>query len=187
MLKHSGTQTLETMRLLLRQFKVEDAEPAFRNWCNDEKVTRYLTWAPHQTIKVTNEVLKEWSSHYEECDFYQWAIVLKDINEPIGSISIVNYDDQTNAVEIGYCIGQQWWHQGITSEAFSVLIDYFFTVLKANRIQAKHDIDNPRSGSVMKRCGLTYEGTLRQAALSNNGIADVCVYSLLRDEWLKTK
>lgn len=50
-----------------------------------------------------------------------------------------------------------------------------------------YNLNNPYSGSVMKKCGLKYEGTLRQADFNNLGIVDACIYSLLRDEYMARK
>ncbi len=86
-------------------------------------------------------------------------------------------------MHIGYCIGSRWWHQGITSEAFRAVIAYLFKEVGANRIESQHDPNNPHSGDVMKKCGLRYEGTLRQADYSNKGIVDACMYSILRSEF----
>lgn len=95
-------------------------------------------------------VLDEWAVSYKKPDYYQWAIVLKDIKEPIGSISVVKIDEKTEMVEIGYCIGRSWWNQGITSEALRAVMDFMFDQVGANRIQAKHDVNNPHSGRSMK-------------------------------------
>ena len=75
--------------------------------------------------------------------------------------------------EIGYCIGRPWWNRGITSEALSAVINFMFDQVGANRVQAKHDVNNPHSGLVMKKCGMKYEGTLRSAAVNNQGVCDV--------------
>jgi len=88
-------------------------------------------------------------------------------------------------VEIGYCIGEKWWGQGIVTEAFRALIPYFFEKVGANRIQARHDSQNPASGRVMQKSGLTYEGTLRKADVNNTGIVDACMYSILKDEYFQ--
>ena len=42
-MKKMGTKTLETERLILRRFKIEDATEMYNNWAKDEKVTHYLT------------------------------------------------------------------------------------------------------------------------------------------------
>ena len=111
------------------------------------------------------------------------AFCLKEIGEPVGTISVVGKDDKLGIVHIGYCIGSRWWHQGITSEAFRAVIPFFFNEVGVNRIESQHDPNNPHSGDVMKKCGLKYEGTLRQADYNNKGIVDAAVYSILRSEW----
>ena len=180
---HCGTKTIETDRLLLRAFDISDADAAYRNWTSDEKVTEFLRWPTHTDIAVTQHVIEDWVTQSKKPDFYQWAIVLKELGEPIGTISVVDKNESLDIVHIGYCIGSRWWHQGITSEAFAAIIPFFFTEVGVNRIESQHDPDNPHSGNVMKKCGLTYEGTLRQADYSNKGIVDAAVYSLLRSEW----
>ena len=182
-MEHKGTKIIETERLLLRPFTAEDAPAAYRNWCSEEAVTRFLTWPTHADETVTAALLADWEARYSDPDYYQWAIVLKSIGEPIGSISVVAQSEQVNALSIGYCIGSRWWRQGITTEAFRALIPFFFEEVGANRVEARHDPNNPNSGRVMRACGLTYEGTLRQAAANNQGVVDLCVYSILRSEY----
>ena len=187
-MNHMGTVRFETKRLILRQFTEIDASAAFNNWTSDDKVTEFLRWTTHKSIEITERVIKEWVSLYKNNDFYQWAIVFKEYgDEPIGTISIVDKNDSLNIVHIGYCIGSQWWNQGITSEAFSAIIPFLFYEVKVNRIESQHDPNNPNSGKVMVKCGLEYEGTLRQADFSNKGIVDASMYSLLACEYYANK
>lgn len=181
-MNHTGTRRIETERLILRHFQEEDAPSVFHNWASDPEVTRYLTWPAHSEIKVTETVLQDWINSYDQPDFYQWAIVLKDLNEPIGSISVAEADEAVNMIEIGYCIGQPWWHQGIMTEALSAVINFFFNQENASRIQTKHDVNNPHSGDVMKKCRMKFEGILRQSGKNNSGICDLAIYGLLRKD-----
>jgi len=183
-MKHLGTKELETNRLKLRRFELSDSESIFRNWASDSEVTKYLTWPSHGDINASESVLKEWIKQYTEKDFYQWAIVLKsNENEPIGSISIVRIDESINMVHVGYCIGKKWWRKGITSEALDSLINFFFKEVKVNRIESRHDPRNPNSGKVMEKCGLIYEGTIKQGDLNNQGICDYSMYSLVAEDY----
>ena len=182
---HQGTKTIETGRLLLRAFRLSDIPAAYNNWMSDEAVTEFLRWPAHRDISVTETVIRDWIGQSGKPDFYQWAIVLKEIDEPVGTISVVGQQENLGIVHIGYCIGSEWWHQGITSEAFRAVIPYLFDEVGANRIEAQHDPNNPHSGDVMRKCGLKYEGTLRQADISNKGIVDAEVYSILKSEWHK--
>ena len=63
-----------------------------------------------------------------------------------------------------------------------VSIDFFFEVVDVNRIEARYDIRNPNSGKVMKKCGMKYEGTLRQSDRNNQGICDSSYYVLLKSD-----
>ena len=101
---HVGTITLETDRLILRRFTMNDAQAMYENWAFDPEVTKYLSWPAHNSQDITAMVLADWIAHYEEIDYYQWAIVLKNIDMPVGSISVVHHDDRLGKMEIGYCI-----------------------------------------------------------------------------------
>ena len=54
-----------------------------------------------------------------------------------------------------------------------------------NRIESRHDPRNPNSGRVMKKCGMIYEGTLRQSDRNNQGICDASYYAILASDRLK--
>ena len=106
---HKGTQTLYTSQLILRRFTSDDAQAMFDNWANDPRVTRFLTWPPHQSPAVTKDLLESWCALYEQKDFYLWAITLA--GTPIGSISVVKNNPQSACVELGYCIGYLYWNK----------------------------------------------------------------------------
>lgn len=185
---HFGTKELETDRLRLRKFELTDAEAIYNNWANDSDVTKYLMWPTHTDIGITSSVLGEWVNHYNDDTFYLWAIVLKSNGiEPIGNISIVKMDDRIGMVHVGYCIGKKWWNYGIASEALSELIRFFFEEVKVNRIEARHDSKNPNSGKVMKKCGMAFEGTLKQGDWNNQGICDCSMYGIVREDYYKDK
>ena len=186
MLIHKGTATLETPRLILRRAQISDAEPMFRNWASDPEVTKYLTWPTYMTVEAAYPVLDRWVKAYEKDDSYHWMIVLKDLGEPIGSISVVNHRDDIAEAEIGYCIGRHWWHKGIMTEALTTVMDYLFDDVGMNRIEAKHDVNNPHSGGVMKKCGMQFEGTSRQSDRNNQGICDLSTYAILYSDWTDT-
>ena len=102
---HCGTQRLETERLILRKFTKEDAAAMYKNWASDDEVTKYLTWPTHSNIDVSKNVLEDWVNSYSDDKYYQWAIVLKENgDEPIGSISVVQMNEDISMVHIGYCI-----------------------------------------------------------------------------------
>ncbi|MCM1479191.1 MAG: GNAT family N-acetyltransferase [Muribaculaceae bacterium] len=183
MLNHKGTNIIETPRLFLRPFRSEDAPAMFRNWASDREVTRFLTWNAHRSLADSEYVLNMWTAAYNDIKTYRWAIVPKETGEPIGGIDVVHIYENTDTAEIGYCIGRNWWNRGIVTEAFSAIIPYLFEV-GFNRIEAVHAVKNPASGRVMEKCGLKYEGTLRQFFRSAAGdLLDISYCSILREEF----
>lgn len=182
-MNHKGTKIIETERLILRPFHEDDAEPMFRNWASDSQVTKFLTWPTHENVEVTKQVVKNWVKRNDVPQNYQWAIELKKIHEPIGSISAVKIDDKTESATVGYCIGRNWWGQGITAEALQAVIAFFFSEVNMNCVNACHDPRNPNSGKVMKKCGMVYEGTWRAGGVNNQGVCDESWYSILKEEY----
>lgn len=182
-MKHCGTLPLETKRLILRPFEEADTLPAFRNWTSDPEVTKYLRWSYHRSISETEELGRFWLSKYSDPRWYHWVIVIKDDGEPIGTVSAARIDDVSATVEAGYCIGSRFRNMGYTTEALREVIGFFFRQVGANRIEARHDLRNTASGRVMEKCGMTFEGTLRSAELIGQELSDVCVYSILADEF----
>lgn len=186
-MKHLGTVTLETDRLILRKTIDSDCEPMFNNWANDERVTKYLTWQPYEsTQQLRDSYHKYLIENADNKDFYDWKIVLKETNEPIGSIGVVKIHEDIIAAEIGYCIGYDYWHKGIMTEAFTRVIKFLFEEAGFSRIFAHHDINNPHSGDVMKKCGLKYEGTFRQGGKNNRGIIDIAQYAIIKEDYFKS-
>ena len=184
-MNHKGTVRIETDRLILRRHRTEDAEAMFKNWATDEKVTKFLSWQPYKCVEDVKTKLSEWVSSYSKADFYFCAIELKESGELVGDISVVNLDESTECVELGYGIGSRWWGQGITAEAGRALIKFFFEEVGVKRVFAKHAAENPNSGKVMQKMGMKYEGTLRQSGKCNYGIVDEVYYSILKDEYKK--
>jgi len=83
---------------------------------------------------------------------------------------------------MGYCMSRAYWRRGIMAEALSALIGFLFDEVGFNRIEADHDPNNPASGRVMEKAGMTFEGTMRRAGLSNQGIIDVSRWAVLRSD-----
>lgn len=179
-MNHLGTVILETKRLRLRPFKEGDVTDMYNNWASSDNVTRYLTWPTHESKEITKMIVDLWVSKNEEEKNYQWCIEWKANHQAIGSFGVVSLDEDIDAVEIGYCIGEKYWNKGISTEAFKEVIKFFFEEVKCNRIFAKHDLKNPNSGIVMKKAGLEYEGTLPEAGRNNTGICNIAIYGITR-------
>ena len=175
--KTTNPPTIETERLILRPFKLEDAQDIFA-YASDEENTRYMIWERHQTIDDTLIFLNLELANYEKGNCYDYAFVLKETGRLIGSGGCMSAN-APHCAEIGYIIDKKYWGRGLVPEAMSALIGYFTRELKIKRIEAKHFCGNEKSGRVMEKLGMQYEGTLRQKVFAQGRYWDVKQYSLI--------
>ena len=178
----AGTQTIETHRLVLRRFRIGDAEEMYRNWASDPEVTRFLTWPPHADAGVSRAVLNDWIPRYADGGYFNWAIEWKETGEVIGNISVVKLNEETEAADLGYCMSRAYWGRGIMPEALRAVMDYLFDTVGLRRIAACHDVRNPKSGRAMEKAGMKFEGILRGAGKNNLGICDDVWHAALRED-----
>lgn len=179
-----GTKTLETNRLILRKFIIEDAEGMYNNWATDKECCKYLSWDVHKDINETKQILNKWVEEYKD-NSYHWVVELKETKEIIGSISIVKNHKKDLYCEIGYCYGSKYWNKGYATEALHIVIDYLLNECNYNLIEADHVLENIASGRVMQKAGMKKDAVLRQRSINKNlnKISDLVVYSITKEEW----
>lgn len=166
--------TLHTERLILRPFRSGDAQAMYKNWTFDERVARYCRWYPHKNIAETEEYLQMCL----EAE-YSWAITLKDTNEPIGCIDIVG-ENSVGVPEIGYVLAHDYWGKGIMTEAVKSVLDELFRC-GFEKVGACHNVDNPASGRVMEKCGMTYvRNCMAQKKFGSDEQCEVKCYEISR-------
>ena len=176
------TKTFETDRLILRKGNLEDCEDIFNNYTSKDKVTEFLSWQTHKSIEDTITYLKNVVLPEYEKEFYCWYIELKETHKVIGNVSVVNLNKDKKYAELGWVLSDDYWGQGIMPEAAKVVLEYLKS-LGFVRIEAKHKVENAKSGKVMQKIGMKYEGILRKANLDNKGnLCDVAVYSYINGE-----
>jgi len=176
-LHHQGTITMETIRLVLRKFRLEDAKDMYQNWASDPEVCRFLLWGPHKDVQTSRRRIVQWLNQYDMDNSYVWAIELKRNKMTIGTISVEFSNESNRSCEIGYCIGRAYWNRGIMTEALRAVMHYLFYDIGYLCIRAKHDILNPASGKVMQKAGMHFVGYEYQVGTRRDGTYfDCAVY-----------
>jgi len=170
---------METERLILRRFTMDDAQAMFDLWTGDPAVAEYCVWPAHESVDVSRELIALWMEECRAPDRYEWCIEVKGVG-PRGSIGIVKVDEEAETVEIGYCLSRGCWGMGYVPEAAQAVIRLMFETVGARRVTAKHDVDNPKSGRVMQKCGMRYLETRKNGVVNNHGLRDVAVYAIDR-------
>jgi len=116
---------------------------------------------------------------YAEGRFRTLAIAERESDTLIGGITI-DVHKWFPRGELGYWIAKPYRNKGYMTEAISAVIHYGFSDLGLIRIQAFHSVENPASGRVLEKAGMTYEGTLRLY----NGREDERIYSVINTDKL---
>lgn len=181
-MKHTGTNTIKTARLVLRRLALTDAEMMLRNWTGDDKVTQFLRWDAHRTIDETKNMIRQWIHNYQYDSTYYWGIYLQS-GEMIGSVGVTITSEYDLKGELGYKIGSRWWNQGYTSEAAGAVMDYMFCNTDIERIDAFCSVENAASSKVMEKIGMHYEGLLWHYYQTRDGFQDCILYAMIRNEW----
>jgi len=184
---HKGTVTLETERLRLRRFTMNDLSQIYENCWGDHEVWKWTNYAPMHSVEdvvhAADMFTDTWLNAYERSNRYSWAIQLKSTGEVIGRFFGMHPDDRLRQIELAYELGRNWWNRGLMTEATQAVIHFFFQEVGLNRIQSHHADANPASGKVMQKCGMTYEGTMRQALVCNHGVFDKMNYAIVKNDW----
>lgn len=104
-MKLENSPTLETERLILRKFTLQDTADMLPI-LDDEQVNTFLPWFPIKTLTEAQAFLQErYISYYKKPWSYRYAICLKENNRPIGYI----YLSDDDSFDLGYGISKENW------------------------------------------------------------------------------
>lgn len=176
------TPILETERLFLRKFRMEDAESVYA-YASDEDTARYVSWDAHRTIEDSRRFLSWVLDTYRAGKAGDWAIMEKAGGRIIGSIGVVNQQDVNRCCEIGYVLGREYWGRGLAAEALTRVLHFLFEETVVNRVHAICCQENTASARVLEKCGFSYEGLQRQLVRMKGRYWDMRMYAMLREEW----
>ena len=142
---------LETERLILRPITMEDKAAVYK-WASDPRVSKYMLYSNYNSpddadIWIENLYLSDKNLDY--------GFVWKETGELIGSGGL-NYNEEAGNWELGYNIRYDMWGRGIVLEACKRIIEYARADYEVNKIVAVYAVDNPNSGKIMKKLGMTF-------------------------------
>lgn len=183
MLTHTGTETIETERLILRKFQYTDDDAMLKYWIADEKIQSLYSEPVYSTKAEVRGLLDKYIGSYEKDDYYRWAVIEKNSGECIGQIAFFLVDSKNHFAEIEYCIGSEFQNNGYATEATKAVIRYGFEKISLHKVQICTKTINKPSKRVIEKCGFTYEGTLRDYFYMNGEYVGRLYFSMLKSEY----
>ena len=175
--------TLETERLKLRRITADDTQAWLAVW-SDPDVMRYLIEFENIPDEAEVKSIIEWTEGiYSRKTGIRWAITHKPDDKMIGSCGFHLYDKYNRCVEIGYELHQDYWRQGIMSEAISELLRFCFDTMNLHRVEANVTVGNDASAGLLYQFGFTQEGTWRDKVFWHGEFYSLWQFGLLEGEY----
>lgn len=175
---------LQTPRVVVRPFVASDG-PDIERLAGNFEVARTLLAMPHPyPVGAAAEWIARHPELWQERKELPLAVCRRDQQGALVGAIALRFALEHHHGEVGYWIGRDSWGQGIASEATHVLLDWGFRELGLHRIYARHMVENPASGGVMRKNGMQLEGTLREHHWKHGRPFDFHLWGILRDEYL---
>ena len=171
---------LETERLLLRKVEQTDASFILEFFKNDD-ATKYMLYHFYHLDEVQIQMDYYENQYKNETGCY-WLLQKKTTNESIGVIGLHNISKEHRKGEIGFWVLPQFTGLGYTTEVGRVIVDYCFTALNFNRVEATVETENFASQKVIEKLGFKYEGTFREFEMNNGKFIDLMMFASLAKE-----
>ncbi len=177
-------KTIETKRLILREWQFEDLDNLYE-YAKNPNVGTMSGWAPHISKEESLNVLK---SFIKSADI--WAIMLKDNKKVIGQLRIYpdenrgKYSEMHSAKLISYALSEEYWGKGYMTEAVKRAVKNAFDEMGTELLTVFHIPNNIRTKRVIEKCGFQYETTVEKGHKYYDGqIFDSICYSILKSDY----
>lgn len=178
--------SLETERLNLRKFTIDDASDMF-DYSSEPDVSRYVPWETHKSIKDTTDFLEYILNQYNSGKLAPWAIEYKQNNKVIGTIDFVAWSTSHYRAEIGFILSKDYWGKGLIVEAATKVIGFGFDNMELNKIEAPCMVENVQSQRVLQKLGMRLEGISKEKYFIKEKFRDMATYSILKKEYKEQK
>lgn len=169
------------MNFLLRPWRTEDAEDLVKAADNPKIAANLRNVFPSPyTLADANWFINDCISKGDSHGF-TWAIEVD--GKAAGGIGVTLLNDvYEKSAELGYWLSEEYWRQGIMSQAVQIICRKAFKTFDIIRIFAEPFAHNAGSRGVLEKAGFTYEGTMRNGVYKNGQVYSYCIYSLLKEE-----
>jgi ribosomal-protein-alanine N-acetyltransferase len=175
---------LETERLRLRMIRPGDVTAVYEIF-GDEAVTRYYGLETYTSIEQATERITLYRQNFNKRKSLRWGITFKDDDWLLGTIGIMNWKPRFFNAALGYDLAKRHWRRGIMFEALTAVLDYAFTSMHMNRLEAFVMPQNEPSSQLLEKLGFQNEGLMREYGYWRGGFHDLMLYSILYDDWQK--
>jgi len=174
----------EGERVRLRGIEPGDAGVFFR-WNQDSDRSRHLDflWPPTAMTQVQTWVDAQ-SRKRLDGDAYFWVIEALD-HAPVGSIDTHDINTHTGTFSYAIAIDEAQRGRGYASEAIRLVLRYYFTELRYQKVWVGVHGNNEPSLKLHEKLGFQLEGRLRRMVYHAGSFYDELYYGLTCEEFIE--
>lgn len=172
--------SLENDALLLRALNLDDAE-AMSSYTSRKESFLFLKREAHHSVNETRLFLEKVVNAYHMHNDFIWGICDKEQNRLVGTCRLFDLDIEDLRGEVSYMVHPDFRRRGIAYKAIDTLIRYAFKELGLQRVQARCVAENVGSERVMQKCGMQFEGILRQYAKIHGQWKNFKLYAIVEE------
>jgi RimJ/RimL family protein N-acetyltransferase len=179
MVAWDGTVVLETPRLLMRTFRLDDL-PHYAALNAHPEVVRYLGGEP--LTRPYSDEIAEWANEvYEAEGMGLLAVERREDGVFLGMCGLHTLESYPDDVEVGWRLAYEHWGHGYATEAASAWLDHGFGHLGLPRVISTTDAPNERSLAVMRRLGMIFD---HEGEIVDDGVVyQAVIYSITAERW----
>jgi RimJ/RimL family protein N-acetyltransferase len=155
------TIILETNRLILRHQVLADLDDLWALYCNPN-ITKYIPDAPRTRAEAQDELEWHMHGHPQHPELGLWATIYKATGKFIGRCGLLPWTIEGQYdVEVAYTIAEEYWGQGLGTEAAHAILQYGFEKLNLSRLICLTVPENVASQKVAEKIGMSFEKEAR--------------------------
>lgn len=175
-------ENLDAASLRLRPLERSDAEALYAIH-SDPEVMKYSTIRPRSSVEQAHELVESSLAAMRAGRHLCFGIVPISAGRVVGTCTLFHIYKASRRAEVGFVLGKRFWGRGYMTEALSALLDYGFSTLDMNRVEADTDPRNLAAARLLERLGFIKEGLLRERWIVDGAKSDSAMDGLLRNAW----
>ena len=173
-----GTAELWTEHLVLRRYRLDDAEQLYEWFGKNPAMYKYSGWNPYATLEMTQKTVQQFIDSYGDDRSYSWVMDVNGDDVVVGTIGAYDYDN--GRIEIGISVSENWQGRGFATEALKAVLEYLTENEGIACVTAWCAAENTGSSKVMEKAGMQLVKTEKVALAIDGRVYDKWVYEYRR-------
>ena len=147
-----GTVELWTERMILRRYRLEDADSLYQYLGTDPAMYAYSGWNPYATLEMAQETVRGFIDSYDDEHVYSWVMDIDDVI--VGTIGAYDYKD--DQIEVGFSVVKGWQGRGLATAVLKKVLEYLTGNEGISCVTAWCAAENIGSQKVLEKAGMKF-------------------------------